>query len=67
MKDLVIQERENDLVIGTFGRSAWVIDNINPLRELADNYSLLENKIELFEPSTVNHLLLRESHNNEPD
>jgi hypothetical protein len=52
VKDLVIQERENDLVIGTFGRSAWVIDNINPLRELADNYSLLENKIELFEPST---------------
>ena len=23
--------------------------------------------LELFEPSTVNHLLLRESHNNEPD
>tara|TARA_B110000240_G_scaffold197796_1_gene254418 strand:- start:4782 stop:6914 length:2133 start_codon:yes stop_codon:yes gene_type:complete len=53
VKDLVIQERENDLVIGTFGRSAWVIDNINPLRELAQNSSLLESKIELFDPSTA--------------
>ena len=51
VKDLVIQERENDLIIGTFGRSAWVIDNINPLRELADNSALLNNKIELFKPS----------------
>jgi photosystem II stability/assembly factor-like uncharacterized protein len=33
--DLAIQEREVDLVIGTFGRSAWVLDDIRPLRELA--------------------------------
>ncbi len=55
VKDLVIQERENDLVIGTFGRSAWVIDNINPLRELASNKFLLSNSIKLFEPSTGIH------------
>ena len=55
VKDLVIQERENDLVIGTFGRSAWVIDNINPLRELAQNKALLNNKIKLFKPSTAVH------------
>jgi photosystem II stability/assembly factor-like uncharacterized protein len=35
ISDLKIQERENDLVIGTFGRSIFVIDNIDPLRQLA--------------------------------
>ena len=33
--DLAIQEREADLVIGTFGRSLWVLDDIRPLRKLA--------------------------------
>ncbi len=33
--DLAIQEREADLVIGTFGRSAYVLDDIRPLRALA--------------------------------
>jgi len=33
--DLKIHPRENDLIIGTFGRAAYIIDNIQPLRELA--------------------------------
>ncbi|MBD3617773.1 MAG: hypothetical protein HUJ22_14540 [Gracilimonas sp.] len=33
--DMVIHPREHDLVIGTFGRSFWVIDDIRPLREIA--------------------------------
>ncbi len=33
--DMVIHPREHDLVIGTFGRSVWVVDDIRPLRELA--------------------------------
>jgi photosystem II stability/assembly factor-like uncharacterized protein len=35
--DLAIQEREADLVIGTFGRSMWVLDDIRPLRVFAKN------------------------------
>jgi len=35
--DMVIHPREHDLVIGTFGRSFWVMDDIRPLRELAAN------------------------------
>jgi photosystem II stability/assembly factor-like uncharacterized protein len=35
--DLAIQEREADLVIGTFGRSMWVLDDIRPLRVMAKN------------------------------
>lgn len=33
--DMAIQEREADLVIATFGRSIWVLDDIRPLRKLA--------------------------------
>lgn len=43
--DLKIHPRENDLIIGTFGRAAYIIDNIQPLRELS------EQKLELFDKS----------------
>ena len=33
--DLAIQARESDLAIGTFGRAIWVLDDIRPLREMA--------------------------------
>ena len=33
--DLKIHPREHDLVIGTFGRAAYVLDDIRPLRALA--------------------------------
>lgn len=42
--DLVIQEREADLVIGTFGRALWVLDDIRPLRALAASNSPVLNK-----------------------
>jgi len=35
--DMTIQEREADLVIATFGRALWVLDDIRPLRKLAAN------------------------------
>ncbi|MFQ5346418.1 MAG: hypothetical protein ACE5ED_01055 [Rhodothalassiaceae bacterium] len=34
VKDLAIQPEENDLVIATHGRAAWIIDDIAPLRRL---------------------------------
>ena len=34
IRDLVI--KDDDLVIGTHGRSIWILDNIAPLRQLAD-------------------------------
>ena len=33
-RDLVIQQRENDLVGATFGRSLYVLDDYSPLREI---------------------------------
>ncbi|MEM6685216.1 MAG: hypothetical protein AAF617_05415, partial [Bacteroidota bacterium] len=52
-KDLVIQPREQDLVIGTFGRAAWVLDDIRPLRAIASDQSILSRNIALFEPPTA--------------
>ncbi|RDY61190.1 WD40/YVTN/BNR-like repeat-containing protein [Flagellimonas nanhaiensis] len=47
-KDLAIHPRENDLIIGTFGRAAWVLDDIRPLRALAQDMSVLQKEISLF-------------------
>jgi len=53
VKDLVIHPREHDLVIGTFGRSAWVLDDIRPLRAIAKNKSLLDESLKVFSPPTA--------------
>jgi photosystem II stability/assembly factor-like uncharacterized protein len=36
IRDMVIQERENDLILGTHGRGVMIIDDISPLRELSE-------------------------------
>ena len=46
--DLVIQTREHDLVIGTFGRAAYVLDDIQPLRAIAAHREYLEEPLKLF-------------------
>lgn len=35
VRDMVIQAREGDLVLGTFGRAAYVVEDLSPLRALA--------------------------------
>jgi photosystem II stability/assembly factor-like uncharacterized protein len=34
VRDIALQERDDDLVLATHGRGIWVIDDISPLREL---------------------------------
>ena len=34
VRDIAIQKRENDLVLGTFGRGFYVMDDYSPLREI---------------------------------
>ncbi|MFD2516747.1 VPS10 domain-containing protein [Salinimicrobium flavum] len=61
VKDMVIHPREHDLVIGTFGRSFWVLDDISPLRMLAGNENLQQQMrseaaaplLEVIAPSTT--------------
>jgi hypothetical protein len=52
-KDLAIHPREHDLIIGTFGRAAWILDDIKPLRAMADSLSLTNELFKLFEPPTA--------------
>ena len=49
-RDLVIHPREHDLVIGTFGRAAWVLDDIRPLREVSNDPNITSKEIHLFGP-----------------
>ena len=53
VKDLVIQPREHDLVIGTFGRAAWVLDDIRPLRALAKDAAKADATLTMFDPPTA--------------
>ena len=36
VRDLAIQKRENDLVLGTFGRGFYILDDYTPLRTMSD-------------------------------
>ncbi len=46
VRDLEIQRRENDLVLGTFGRGFYILDDYSPLREVTEE--LLESEGHVF-------------------
>ncbi len=39
VRDIAIQERENDLILGTFGRGFYVLDDYSSLRSVEDYFS----------------------------
>ncbi|NMB82660.1 MAG: hypothetical protein GYA14_12675, partial [Ignavibacteria bacterium] len=48
--DLAIHPREHDLVIGTFGRSVYIFDDIRPLRGIAkEGLKLFDKKVVAFD------------------
>ncbi|RLD73447.1 MAG: hypothetical protein DRJ07_20800, partial [Bacteroidetes bacterium] len=52
--DMVIHPIEHDLVIGTFGRSFYVFDDIRPLRAIVNEGPQVLNKtIKIFNPPTA--------------
>jgi photosystem II stability/assembly factor-like uncharacterized protein len=48
VRDMAIQERENDLVLATFGRGFYVLDDYTPLRELAVNKEIMDQEAHIF-------------------
>lgn len=50
IRDLVI--KDDDIVVGTHGRSFWILDNITPLRQIAQQ-RLTVNKAYLFQPQNA--------------
>ena len=54
VRDLVVQPREHDLVLGTHGRAAYILDDISPLRGLTAE--LLAQPLHLFRiPDAIQH------------
>lgn len=52
--DMVIHPRDHDLVIGTFGRSIYIFDDIRPLRRMArEGFKMLDKPLILFETRDV--------------
>lgn len=45
---LDVQEHFNDLVLGTYGRGVWILDDLTPLQQLPENFST--TKAALFNP-----------------
>jgi photosystem II stability/assembly factor-like uncharacterized protein len=49
MRDLAIHD--NDLIVATHGRSFWILDDITPLRQLAE--SMMNSEAYLFKPESA--------------
>ena len=45
---MVVQPHFNDLVVGTYGRGFWIMDDITPLQQLTDD--VLKSDAHLFNP-----------------
>jgi photosystem II stability/assembly factor-like uncharacterized protein len=56
IRDLEIHtdDHQNDLVIGTYGRGFWVLDDMTPLREIAANAKAIDSSSAyLFQPAAA--------------
>ncbi len=55
--DIQIQARENDLVLGTHGRSIWVLDDLTPIEKM--DSSVANTDVTFFAPRTSTLWFLR--------
>jgi photosystem II stability/assembly factor-like uncharacterized protein len=61
---LTIQEHFNDLVVGTYGRGFWILDDITPLQHLTDE--IVASDAHLFPPRPAYRFRFKESANSQP-
>ncbi len=52
--DLIVKDA--DLVVATHGRGLWILDDVSPLRELAEEPRIAEAPVHLFAPRPVHRL-----------
>ena len=64
VRDLAIQERENDLVIATFGRGFYILDDYTPLRKISEDL-LEKNEAHIFEVKDANMYVQTSSRGNQ--
>jgi photosystem II stability/assembly factor-like uncharacterized protein len=48
VNDILVHPRDNDLIIGTHGRSIWILDDITPLQQLTE--AVVNADVTLFPP-----------------
>jgi len=61
---LTVQPHFDDLVVATYGRGFWILDDVTPLRQLGD--SLLASPVHLFEPRSAYRFVRREGAASQP-
>jgi len=49
--DIQIQPRDNDLILGTHGRSIYILDDLTPIEKASD--SVVNSDLHVFEPRTA--------------
>ncbi|MDP2959354.1 MAG: hypothetical protein Q8N53_23245 [Longimicrobiales bacterium] len=62
---LTVQSHFNDLVVSTYGRGFWILDDITPLQQLSD--SVLASSVHLFRPRDAYRFVRREGAASQPD
>ena len=61
---LEVQKHFNDLVVGTYGRGFWILDDISPIQQMTDD--VVASAVHLFDPRPAYRFLPRESRNSQP-
>lgn len=61
---LTVQPHFGDLVVGTYGRGFWILDDLSAVRQLDDD--VLASGVHLFEPRDAYRFLRRESAADQP-
>jgi hypothetical protein len=61
---LTIQEHFNDLVIGTYGRGFWILDDITPLQQMTSE--VINTDVYLFSPRQAYRFRFKEPHVGDP-
>ena len=61
IRDLVVHPRDADLVLGTHGRALIVLDDIRPLRELAEDPSIQGATVHVFGPPPAYDMSIAEA------
>jgi len=56
IRDMAIQEDFDDLVLGTFGRAFWVLDDLELLRNLSKDNKVLEEELAILSAHPGYHL-----------
>jgi hypothetical protein len=61
---LEVQPHFNDLVVATYGRGFWILDDITPIQQLTDD--VFESPAHLFEPRPAYRFQSREGRESQP-